>query len=38
MGAKLWIGLMLAVILGVAVAGWATHAVRWTTSRARRSS
>jgi hypothetical protein len=33
MTAKLWLGLMVLLILGVAVAGWITSAVRWAGSR-----
>ena len=37
MSAKLWLALMAAVILSVAVAGWVTSAVRWAASRPRRA-
>jgi hypothetical protein len=35
MSAKLWLGLMALVIVGVAVAGWTTSAIRWVASRPR---
>jgi hypothetical protein len=35
MSAELWLALMPLVILGVAVAGWLTSAVRWAASRPR---
>ena len=37
MSAKLWLGLMAVVIVGVALAGWTTSAIRWAASRPRRA-
>lgn len=31
--AKLWLALMAALIVAVAVAGWITSAIRWAASR-----